>query len=91
MLQTAVPDSVRLHAALDDAWRQLMVEFPEWATTAGYPGQNRRWTDYSPAGFERRRRVFTDISAASAASGAISSTRQTASATTSPWTTSPCS
>ena len=55
------PDSVRLRAAMDDTWRQLMVEFPEWATTAGFPGQNRRWTDYSPAGFERRRRVFAEL------------------------------
>lgn len=60
MLQTTTPDSVRLRGALDDAWRTLMVEFPEWATTAGYPGQNRRWTDYSPAGFERRRRAFAE-------------------------------
>ena len=59
--QVNAPDSVRLRAAMDDTWRQLMVEFPEWATTAGFPGQNRRWTDYSPAGFERRRRVFADL------------------------------
>jgi uncharacterized protein (DUF885 family) len=60
-LQVNAPDSIRLHAALDAAWRQIMTESPEWATQAGYPGQNRRWTDYSPAGFERRRRVFTEI------------------------------
>ena len=60
-LQTPAPDSVRLRATLDDAWRQLMVAYPEWATTAGFPGQNRRWTDYSPAGFERRRGVFVEL------------------------------
>lgn len=68
-LQVNAPDSVRLHAVLDDTWRQLMIEFPEWATTAGYPGQNRRWTDYSPAGFERRRRMFADLQRALQAIG----------------------
>jgi uncharacterized protein (DUF885 family) len=62
-LQTAVPDSAaaRLHTVLDSAWQRLMVEFPEWATTAGFPGQNRRWTDYSPDGFQRRRRLWSEV------------------------------
>ncbi len=61
MLQAAPSDSVRLRVALDEIWRQLMVESPEWATIAGFPGQNRRWTDYSPAGFERRRRIYLEL------------------------------
>jgi uncharacterized protein (DUF885 family) len=60
-LQVNAPDSLRLRTALDDIWRQLMVESPEWATIAGFPGQNRRWTDYSPAGFARRRQMFTSM------------------------------
>ena len=60
-LQVNAPDSQRLRTSLDEIWRQLMIESPEWATIAGFPGQNRRWTDYSPAGFERRRRVYTDL------------------------------
>lgn len=60
-LQVNAPDSTRLHALLDDTWRQLMTEYPEWATTAGFPGQNRRWTDYSPAAFERRTRRFAEL------------------------------
>ena len=61
MLQTTPTDSTRLRAALDETWRQLMIAAPEWATLAGFPGQNRRWTDYSPAGFAERRRVFTEL------------------------------
>jgi uncharacterized protein (DUF885 family) len=60
-LQGGSPDSVRLRAILDTTWQRLMVEFPEWATQSGYPGHNRRWTDYSLAGFERRRRLWADI------------------------------
>ncbi len=33
-----------------------MVEYPELATQFGFPGQNDRWRDNSPAGIERRRR-----------------------------------
>jgi uncharacterized protein (DUF885 family) len=31
-----------------------MQSYPEMATAVGYPGQNRRWTDESPAGFDTR-------------------------------------
>jgi uncharacterized protein (DUF885 family) len=54
-------DSARLRTLLDSAWQRLMVEFPEWATTAGAPGRHRTWTDYSPSGFVRRRRVWDDV------------------------------
>jgi uncharacterized protein (DUF885 family) len=36
---------------LQDDWKQWMEEYPEMATQVGYPGQNRRWTDPSPAGY----------------------------------------
>ncbi len=38
----------RLRALLDDDWRYWMSQYPETATALGYPGQNARWTDYSP-------------------------------------------
>ncbi|HEX8872034.1 MAG TPA: DUF885 domain-containing protein [Candidatus Acidoferrum sp.] len=44
----------RLRRFLDADWKRWMQEYPEWATYAGFPGQNRRWTDESPAGFNAR-------------------------------------
>jgi uncharacterized protein (DUF885 family) len=41
-------------AQLDDDWKFWMAQYPEIATAFGYPGQNARWTDYSPAAIERR-------------------------------------
>jgi len=41
-------------AQLDDDWKFWMAQYPEAATAVGYPGQNARWTDYSPAAIERR-------------------------------------
>jgi uncharacterized protein (DUF885 family) len=61
VLQAAPTDSTRLHATLDTAWAGLMVEFPEWATGAGFPGRHRGWTDYSIAAFERRRQMYADV------------------------------
>ena len=31
-----------------------MEQYTEGATLIGYPGQNTRWTDYSPAAIDRR-------------------------------------
>jgi uncharacterized protein (DUF885 family) len=39
---------------LEEDWKRWMVEYPELATAAGFPGQNRRWTDDSDAGIEAR-------------------------------------
>jgi uncharacterized protein (DUF885 family) len=50
------PDSVRLHRLLATYWRNTMLEFPEFATYVGYPGQNYRWTDQSPEAIARRLR-----------------------------------
>ena len=36
-----------LHALLAEDWEYTMHEFPEWATSVGYPGQSHRWTDRS--------------------------------------------
>jgi uncharacterized protein (DUF885 family) len=44
----------KFRAFLADDWKKWMVQYPEFATYVGYPGQNRRWTDDSPAGREAR-------------------------------------
>jgi uncharacterized protein (DUF885 family) len=59
-LQAGAPDSVRLRTVLDGAWNELMAAYPEWATQAGHPGRHRTWTDYSPAGFARRRAMVAE-------------------------------
>jgi uncharacterized protein (DUF885 family) len=41
-------------ALFDEDWAFWMHEYPELATALGYPGQDDRWTDYSPAGIARR-------------------------------------
>jgi uncharacterized protein (DUF885 family) len=41
---------------LEEDWKRWMVEYPEVSTAAGFPGQNRRWTDDSPAGIEARKK-----------------------------------
>lgn len=46
--------SEAFHAQLDADWKYWMAQYPEFATSAGYPGQNARWTDYSPAMIEAR-------------------------------------
>ncbi len=44
----------RFHAQLDDDWTYWMAQYPEAATLVGYPGQNARWTDYSPNAIQSR-------------------------------------
>ena len=39
-----------LRAQLDKDWKYWMTQYPELATSVGYPGQNARWTDYSQPG-----------------------------------------
>jgi uncharacterized protein (DUF885 family) len=41
---------------LNDDWKRWMQDSPETATAVGFPGQNRRWTDDSPEGIERRKK-----------------------------------
>lgn len=45
----------KLNKYLSAQWKYLMIEFPEYATYAGYPGQNDRWTDYSMAAITRHK------------------------------------
>jgi uncharacterized protein (DUF885 family) len=44
----------RFRAVLAEDWKRWMQDYPEMATAVGFPGQNRRWTDESPAGFDAR-------------------------------------
>jgi uncharacterized protein (DUF885 family) len=46
----------KFRAYLDADWKRWMEEYPDVATQVGYPGQNTRWTDDSPAGIERRKK-----------------------------------
>jgi uncharacterized protein (DUF885 family) len=50
------PEGERLHALLDVHWRYTMEESPEFATYAGWPGHDHRWTDFSLEAIERRNR-----------------------------------
>jgi len=45
---------------LDADWKRWMEEYPEHATDVGYPGQDDRWTDDSPAGIARRKQHLAD-------------------------------
>jgi uncharacterized protein (DUF885 family) len=47
-------DVQKLRSFLADDWKYWMIEYPEMATSVGFPGQNDRWTDHSPAANERR-------------------------------------
>jgi uncharacterized protein (DUF885 family) len=47
-------ESERLHRLFDRAWEEKLNLTPEFAIYIGFPGHNDRWSDYSPAGIERR-------------------------------------
>jgi uncharacterized protein (DUF885 family) len=44
----------KFRAFLGQDWKRWMEDYPEMATYVGYPGQNRKWTDGSPAGIAAR-------------------------------------
>jgi uncharacterized protein (DUF885 family) len=50
-------------AYLDEDWKRWMAEYPEVATGMGFPGQNRRWSDDSPAGIEARKKHLHESAA----------------------------
>jgi uncharacterized protein (DUF885 family) len=56
--------SRKFRGYLKEDWKRWMVEYPEQATAAGFPGQNRRWRDDSPAGIEARKRHLHESAAA---------------------------
>ena len=45
---------------LSENWGRWLAEFPEVATQYGVAGLNDRWTDDSPDGIERRRRLLAE-------------------------------
>ncbi|MFL6234327.1 MAG: DUF885 domain-containing protein [Thermoanaerobaculia bacterium] len=47
-------ESERLHRFFDLAWDNKLSQTPELATYIGFAGHNDRWSDFSPAGIERR-------------------------------------
>ncbi len=44
----------KFRAYLDNDWKRWMEQYPETATSVGFPGQNRRWSDDSPEGIGER-------------------------------------
>jgi uncharacterized protein (DUF885 family) len=50
----------KLRAFLEADWQRWMQEYPEVATHVGYPGQDDRWTDDSPAGIAHRKKHLAD-------------------------------
>jgi uncharacterized protein (DUF885 family) len=56
--------SRKFRGYLEEDWKRWMVEYPEQATAAGFPGQNRRWRDDSPAGIEARKKHLHESAAA---------------------------
>src|SRR6202035_1153547 len=50
----------KFRAYLEADWKRWMEEYPDVATQVGYPGQNNRWTDDSPAGIERRKKHLAE-------------------------------
>jgi uncharacterized protein (DUF885 family) len=53
-------ETQKFRAYLDADWKRWMQEYPDVATQVGYPGQNTRWTDDSPAGIERRKKHLAE-------------------------------
>ncbi|HEX4075968.1 MAG TPA: DUF885 domain-containing protein [Candidatus Acidoferrales bacterium] len=50
----------RLREFLAQDWKYWMQQYPEAATQFGYPGENARWSDYSPASIAARNRHLDD-------------------------------
>jgi uncharacterized protein (DUF885 family) len=50
--QAKAAQDFRAYLARD--WKRWMEQYPETATSLGFPGQNRHWSDDSPEGIEAR-------------------------------------
>jgi len=50
----------RFRAYLDTDWKRWMEQYPEVATSVGYPEQNNHWTDDSPSGIEKKRKHLAE-------------------------------
>jgi len=51
---------IEFRAYLDADWKSWMVDNPEMATYVGFPGQNRRWSDTTPAGYAASEKHLRD-------------------------------
>jgi uncharacterized protein (DUF885 family) len=61
--ERVVPPSAadrRFRAFLQSDWERWLAQYPETATSVGFPGLNDRWTDDSPRGIEARRRHLAE-------------------------------
>jgi len=54
----AQDDSRKLHQLFDGVYKAVLRENPETATLFGIPGSNDRWSDLSPEGLARERRML---------------------------------
>jgi uncharacterized protein (DUF885 family) len=52
--------ATRLHQLFNDDQAWLLKTSPESATSLGYPGENDRWSDFSPAAIQRSRQHAAD-------------------------------
>lgn len=57
---TSFTDMTTFRKYLADDWKLWMAELPEIATEVGFPGQDARWTDESPAGIAQRKKHLRD-------------------------------
>ena len=61
-MATHESESEKFREYLASDWRQWLSEYPELATSFGYPGFDDRWTDDSAEGVERRLRHLAESS-----------------------------
>ena len=54
VISQTTSETKRLRDFFSADWKYWMEQYPEFATSVGYPGQNRRWTDVSPGAIEAR-------------------------------------
>jgi uncharacterized protein (DUF885 family) len=52
--QAPTEPSESLRAVLAEDWKYWMAQYPETATSLGFPGQDARWTDYSRPAIDAR-------------------------------------
>ncbi|MES1244277.1 MAG: DUF885 domain-containing protein [Acidobacteriota bacterium] len=57
LLLTSSPESARLKQLFDLHWTTLLRESPDFAIVVGAPDLDGRWSDLSPDGFARGRRI----------------------------------
>jgi uncharacterized protein (DUF885 family) len=62
-------ESERVNALYQHQWDFAMLEFPEFATALGVPGQNGRWTDQSLAAIQARKALVPKLLAAAESIG----------------------